>query len=100
MNVLDDAHVYVRTRGGNHYLVTTEQCPNLERSYRVGGTRFVPYGRTVCQADGSYLAYDAGGRESVCPILTIDREESRRDARAIADGRRSGIEIDAAAPNE
>jgi hypothetical protein len=94
MSVMSDQHIYIRTRGGNHYLVTTEQCRNLERSYHRGTARFVPYGRTVCQNDGSYVLYDSGGRESACPILSIERVDDRAEARSIAEVGRPLVETE------
>jgi len=79
-NVMTDRHIYIRTRGGNHYLVGTEQCEDLGRSYRRGTARLVPYGRRVCQGDGSHLVYDANGRDRTCQILTIERVQDRADA--------------------
>ena len=32
MSIFSDRHMYIRTRGNNHYLVTTELCEGLERS--------------------------------------------------------------------
>ena len=93
MNVISDQHVYIRTRGSNHYLVTTEECRNLQRSYRVGEVHLVPYGRSVCQNDGSYLLYNNGGRATPCPILTIERVDDRTQARSIAEGDRPMVEI-------
>lgn len=84
-NVITDRHIYVRTRGGNHYLVTTELCENLERSYQRGTARLVPYGRGVCQGDGSHVVYDASGRELACPILTIERVRDRPEALQLAE---------------
>lgn len=79
-DVMTDQHIYVRTRGGNHYLVSTEQCENLERSHQRGTVALVPYGRRVCQGDGSHIVYDANGRERPCRILTIERVQDRTEA--------------------
>ena len=98
MNVLNDAHVYVQTRGGNHYLMSTAQCPNLERSYRRGAARLVPYGRTVCESDGSHLVYDAGGRERPCTITTIERVGDRAEARSLAESNRPLVDVEETAP--
>jgi len=96
VNVLSDEHVYVRTIGGNHYLLTMAgTCRNLQRSYRSGGVRIQPYGRRVCPNDGSHLLYTWFDRESVCPILTIESVEDRAEARAIAEaGGRSPVEVE------
>lgn len=96
IDVLSDEHVYVRTIGGNQYLLTMGQvCTNLQRSYRSENVRIQPYGRRVCPNDGSHLLYNWSGRESVCPILNIDPVEHRAQARAIADGARSPVETEA-----
>jgi hypothetical protein len=97
VSVLSDEHVYVRTIGGNHYLLTMAQvCANLQRSYRSDGVRIQPYGRRVCPNDGSHLLYSWFGQESVCPILTVDPVVDRAEANAIAEGaRRSPVEIEA-----
>ena len=98
MNVLNDRHVYIRTRGGNHYLMSTAQCRNLERSYRRGDARLVPYGRTVCESDGSHFVYDAGGRELPCTIMTIERVGDRAEARALAESNRPLVDVEETAP--
>jgi hypothetical protein len=100
MNVMSDQHLYVRTRGNNHYLVTTEHCNNLQSSYHRGTARLIPYGRTVCQNDGSYLLYDAGGRESTCPILTVERVRNRAEAKSIAANDQAEVEVEAVIPAE
>lgn len=100
INVMSDQHVYVQTRGGNHYLITTEECKNLLRAYRRNAVRFIPYGRTVCQNDGSYLVYENAGRESTCPIVVINRVETRAEARAIADDAQAPVEIEEITPAE
>ena len=90
ISVLSDEHVYVRTIGGNHYLLTMGRvCTNLQRSYRSEGVRIQPYGRRVCPNDGSHLLYNWSGQESVCPILTIDPVTNRAEARAIVGRARS-----------
>jgi Family of unknown function (DUF6491) len=85
MTVLSDRHVYVRTRGSNHYLLTTEQCDGLQRSYRYETFRFVSPGRRVCENDGAYFLYDARGREATCPLVLIQRVRNREEARLFAD---------------
>lgn len=101
MNVLSNRHVYIRTRG-NHYLVTTDRvCDNLLRSYRLNTARLVPYGNTVCQEDGSYLVYDSGSRsEELCPLLTVERVDSREHADAIAEADRSLVETEEVDPED
>ena len=99
-NVISDGHIYVRTRGGNHYLVATERCENLERSYQRGTARLVPYGRRVCQGDGSHVIYDANGRDRPCPILTIERVEGRAEALQLAAETRPLISVEEAAPRD
>jgi hypothetical protein len=99
-NVMTDGHIYVRTRGGNHYLVTTEHCENLERSYQRGTARLVPYGRRVCQGDGSHVVYDANGRELACPILTIDRVQDRAEALQLAEETAPLIRVEEAPPQD
>lgn len=95
INVMTDEHVYVRTIGGNQYLLTMAQtCRNLQRSYRSGDVRIQPFGRRVCPNDGSHLLYNWSGRESVCPILTIDAVEDREEARAIAEGNASPVQVE------
>ena len=94
MNVISDQHVYVRTRENNHYLVTTELCKNMQRSYRRGTARLVPYGSTVCQSDGSYFLYDAGGRELACPILSVYRVSGRAEAKSISEGEIPVVEVE------
>jgi len=93
MSVINDEHIYVRTRGGNHYLLTMKQCADLEHSYRVGTARLIPYGRTVCQNDGSYVLYDDGGRDSVCPILSIERVHDRAEAKLLATDQRPRVDV-------
>jgi Family of unknown function (DUF6491) len=94
MNVLDDRHVYIRTRGSNHYLLSTEQCDDLYRSYRRGDVRLVPYGRRVCENDGSYLVYYESGREQTCFIEGVQRVENRAEARELAEGQRALVSVD------
>ncbi len=100
MSVMSDQHVYIRTRGNNHYLMTTEYCENLERSYQRGSARFVAYGRTVCQNDGSYVVYDAGGRELPCSVLTIERVQNRAEARRLAEELAQLVETEDVTPAE
>lgn len=98
MTVLNDEHVYIETQGRNHYLLTTGECKDLRNSYVRGEASLVPYGRRVCQSDGSYLVYRTAGHESTCPILTIDRVTSRAEARSLAAGDQSLIQVEKAAP--
>lgn len=98
--VISDQHVYVQTRGRNHYLITTDVCKNLQRSYHRQQTRFVPYGQTVCENDGSYLVYDAVGRDAPCPILSIQRVESRKEAKLIAEAEQGLAEFETVTPVE
>lgn len=84
--VLDDQHMYVRTRGSNYYLLTMEYCENLERSFMHRTASLIPYGREVCLNDGSYVVYENAGRQEVCPIRMIERVANRRQAREIAAG--------------
>lgn len=100
LTVLDDAHVYIETRGRNHYLLTTGDCKDLERSYVRSEVELVPYGRRVCQSDGSYLVYRTAGHEASCPILTIDRVTNRAEARSLATGDQSLIQAEKATPSE
>ena len=86
ISVLDDAHMYVRTRGSNFYLITTELCEGLERSYLRRTARLVPFGRTVCATDGSHIIYEAAGRELICPLRRIERVDDRDQARDLAAG--------------
>lgn len=99
-NVVTDGHIYVRTRGGNHYLVSTEHCENLQRSYQRGTVRLVPYGRRVCQGDGSHIVYDANGRDLPCPILAIERVQDRAEALQLAEGAASPISVEEAPPRD
>ena len=94
IQVLSDRHVYVRTRGGNHYVLTTPQCENLERSYVRSEVRLVNYGRRVCQRDGSYLLYNSGTRVTTCEILTIDPVEDRAAAKLIAAGNLDLVDVE------
>jgi hypothetical protein len=94
MNVLSDQHVYVRTRGGNHYLVSTERCEGLERSYHRGTASLVPHGSRICQNDGSYFVYENQGRERPCAILNIERVSNRSEAKDIAAGARPSVEVE------
>jgi hypothetical protein len=97
ISVLTDAYVYVRTRG-NHYLLATAECEDLTRSYQRRETQLVPYGRTLCQGDGSYVRYRRGGAERTCPISTIDRVDDRPEALAIAAGDRGVIDVETSDP--
>ena len=91
---MTDEHVYVRTIGGNQYVLGMAQtCANLQRSYRSGDVRIRPFGRRVCPNDGSHLLYNWSGRETVCPILTIVTVEDREEARAIAEGSVSPVDV-------
>lgn len=95
MSVVSDEHVYIRTYGGNHYILTTGQvCRNLKRSYLTGQARLQPYGRRICTNDGSYLIYTWFDKESVCPILTVERVDGRDEAMAIAHGDRPPVEAE------
>jgi hypothetical protein len=100
MSIFSDQHIYVRTRANNHYLVTTELCENLERSYHRETAYIVPYGRAVCENDGSYLFYENHGRETTCPILSIERVESRSQAKEFADGSRPTIVVTDITPED
>ncbi len=91
--VLNDAHVYIQTRGRNHYLLSTAECKDLKQSYVVGEVRLVPYGRRVCQRDGSYIVYRTAGHDATCAILTIDRVSSRAEARSRVEHEQSEIEV-------
>lgn len=95
INVISDRHIYVQTIGRNHYLLTMAgSCDNLERSYRSGDARIQPYGRRVCANDGSHVVYRWFGRESVCPILTIDPVADRAEALALAESGRIPVEAE------
>ncbi len=100
LSVLSDAHVYVQTRGRNHYLLTTGECRDLKQSYIRGEVQLVPYGGRVCQSDGSYFVYRTAGHEATCPILTIDRVTNRAAARALAESDQSRIKITKITPPE
>lgn len=101
INVLNDEYVYVRTFGGNHYLLTMARtCENLHDAYVRGAVRLDPYGRRICPNDGSHFIYDDAGRESVCPILAIDRVAGRAEAKAVAAGESVPVVIDEVAPPE
>jgi Family of unknown function (DUF6491) len=82
---ISDQHIYVQTRGRNHYLLSTEVCEGLQRSYQRQEVRFIPYGETVCSNDGSYIVYDAIGRDLPCLIVSIERVASRKEAKLIAE---------------
>jgi hypothetical protein len=98
--VLDDRHVYIETRGRNHYLLSMGECKDLERSYIYGEVQLVPYGRRVCQSDGSYIVYRTAGHDATCAILTIDRVSTRAEARARVEHDPSEIEVTKAPPLE
>jgi hypothetical protein len=100
LQVMSDRHVYVGTRGGNHYVLTTPHCENLERSYVRSEVRLVNYGRRVCEHDGSYLRYHSGTRETTCAILTIDAVENRAEARSIAADDGDLVELEAIDPGD
>jgi hypothetical protein len=94
-NVLSDQHAYIRTRGNNHYLITTvRQCRNLKRAYERDRAYFVPHGRRVCQNDGSHILYDTGARVEPCPIMTIEAVENREHADSIVAGDEALIDIE------
>jgi|GEM_PF-3556301 len=99
-DVMTDRHIYVRTRGGNHYLVGTEQCENLERSHQRGTVSLVPYGRRVCQGDGSHVVYDANGRDRPCRILTIERVQDRTEALRLSEETAPLIRVEEAPPRD
>ncbi|MGD2167194.1 MAG: DUF6491 family protein [Gammaproteobacteria bacterium] len=82
--VLDDRHVYLRTRGSNHYLFNLERCDDLHRAYLRTEVQLVPYGRQVCQNDGSYVAYLKSGRREHCLIQRVQRVQNRAEARELA----------------
>jgi hypothetical protein len=94
ISVLDDRHVYIRTRGSNHYLLTTEQCDDLHTSYIRHGVELVPYGRRVCQNDGSYFRYMDSGRVRACNIERVQRVANRTAARELADGPSSAVTVE------
>jgi hypothetical protein len=100
LTVLDDGHVYVQTRGRNHYLLSTGECKDLKRSYVHGEVELVPYGRRVCQSDGSYIVYRTAGHDATCAILTIDRVSGRAEARSRVEHDESEIEVTKAPPLE
>lgn len=98
MTVMSDQYVYVRTRGSNQYLMETAECKDLLQSYLREEVELVPYGRRVCQADGSYLLYRTAGRDLPCQILTIHRVGSRAEARSIVQKDQSLIDVEKVAP--
>ena len=100
LRVLDDGHVYIQTRGRNHYLLSTGECKDLKRSYIYDEVQLVPYGRRVCQSDGSYIVYRAAGHDATCAILTIDRVSGRAEARSRVEHDESEIEVTKAPPLE
>jgi hypothetical protein len=87
-SVIDDRFAYLRTRGSNHYLLTTEGCDNLYESFIRRQVELVPYGRRVCQSDGSYLVYVDDGRTSTCYIQQVQQVDNRM--RPIGPGPRTG----------
>ena len=42
LTVLDDEHVYIQTRGRNHYLLTTGECKDFQQSYIRGEAEPMP----------------------------------------------------------
>lgn len=94
VSVLDDRHVYIRTRGSNHYLLTTEQCDRLYTAYLRQQVQLVPYGRRLCRSDGSYLRYVDGGRPRNCYIENVQRVENRAAARELAAVRSPTVEYE------
>jgi Family of unknown function (DUF6491) len=98
MTVMSDQYVYVRTRGSNQYLMETAECKDLLRSYLREEVELVPYGRRVCQNDGSYLLYRTDGRDLPCQILTIHRVANRAEARSIVQKNQSLIDVEKVAP--
>jgi hypothetical protein len=86
ISVLDDSHLYARSRGNNHYLITTEHCDGMERSYLHRTARLVPFGREVCENDGSHVVYETAGRERVCPVRFVQQVADRQQARDILAG--------------
>ena len=118
ISVLSDQHVYVKTVGGNQYLLTMGMvCQNLKRAYLSGslqfpsiggrpasgrrdGVRIQPYGNTVCPNDGSHLIYTWFDRDTVCPILTIEPIESRTEARRIAEQGRIPVDMKEVDPSD
>lgn len=91
VSILDDRHVYIRTRGSNHYLLTTEQCDRLYTAYLRQEVQLVPYGRSICRSDGSYLRYLIGGRPQTCYIEHVQRVDDRAAARELAAGRSPSV---------
>jgi hypothetical protein len=86
--------VYIRTRGSNHYLLTTEQCDRIYTAYLREQVQLVPYGRRLCRGDGSYLRYVDGGRPRNCYIENVQRVEDRAAAREFAAGRSPAVEFE------
>jgi len=95
MTVLDDQHVYIRTRGSNHYLLTTERCENITSSFIRREVQLMPYGRQVCSQDGSYILYTDRGRSRTCYIERVQRVDSRAAARELAAGSSPAVELEA-----
>lgn len=118
ISVISDQHVYVKTVGGNQYLLTlSKACSNLRRAYLSGsvsfprlagrtpsgrrdGVRIQPYGNEICPNDGSYLISTWFDRDTVCPIFEIDAVEDRSEAKAIADHGRVPVEVEEVTPTE
>jgi hypothetical protein len=113
LSVLTDQHVYIRTVGHNHYLLTMDEaCDNFYRSSLTWSTRppvggrippgdrfvpnvwLVPYGSDVCPNDGSHFVYRWYGRERVCSIMTITAVENRAEAREMARGTAATIRME------
>jgi hypothetical protein len=93
--VLDDRHVYMRTRGSNHYLLTTEQCENITSSFIRREVQLVPYGREVCSHDGSYLLYTDRGRQRTCYLERVQKVDNRAAARELAAALSPAVEFEA-----
>ena len=93
--VLDDQHVYIRTRGSNHYLLTTERCENITSSFIRREVQLMPYGRQVCSQDGSYILYTDRGRSRTCYIERVQRVDDRAAARELAAGSSPAVDLEA-----
>lgn len=100
MSVMSDQYVYIRSRGGNRYVMATAECKDLRRSYLRDEVQLVPYGPRVCQHDGSYLLYRTAGRHLTCAIATIHRVASRAEARSLVDKNQALIQVEKADPPE
>lgn len=95
INVIDDQHAYIRTRGANHFLVTLARvCKNLLVSYRRDLVSIHNIGSRVCPNDGTYLLYESLGRPAVCPFMFIQQVDSRTHARAMAESIGSPVEAE------